>query len=247
MKALILAAGYATRLYPLTKDRPKPLLDVKGKPIIEHIIDKIQEIDEIDEIFVITNNKFFKNFLAWERRFKSRVKITIVNDQTDSNEDRLGSLGDIKYVIENKNVKEDLMIVAGDNLFEFALKPMVKIYKEKQKPVVALYNVKKIELARLYGIVSIDENSKIINFEEKPPEPKSTLSSTGIYIYPQAIIKKLLLFVKTHDSDKIGSFLEWLYKEEDIYCYVTEKRWYDIGSLESLEEAEAEYKTKEEI
>jgi len=241
MKAIILCAGYATRLYPLTKDKPKPLLDVKGKPIVEHIIKKIEGITEINEIFIVTNNKFFTHFLDWNANFKSSKKVTIVNDRTKSNEDRLGSLGDIRYVIENMNINEDIMVVAGDNLFEFSLKPVMALYKEKNKPIVALYDVKDVELAKLYGIVSVDENKKIIDFEEKPAQPKSTLSSTGIYLYPKEAADKLIEFTKTHNADKAGSFLEWLYKQEDIYCYATEEKWFDIGNLEQLEKARKEF------
>ena len=121
MKAVVLAAGYATRLYPLTKDQPKPLLEVAGKPIAEHIIRKIEEVDEVDEIFIVTNNKFSEHFSKWVNSFSSSKKITVVNDQTMSNEDRLGSLGDIQFVIEKHNVEDDILVVAGDNLFEFSL------------------------------------------------------------------------------------------------------------------------------
>lgn len=241
MKAIILAAGYGTRLYPLTRDKPKPLLEIKEKPIIEHIIKKIEEIGEIDNIFVVTNNKFFKNFLEWSSSFKSAKKITIVNDMTNSNQDRLGSLGDIRYVIENMNIHDDIMVVAGDNLFEFSIKPMEKIFKERQKPVVALYDVRDTELAKLYGIVSINADNKIIDFEEKPEKPKSTLASTGIYIYPKRIIDKLIEFTNAHDADKTGNFLEWLYKQEDIYCCVSQEKWFDIGSIEQLEKARKDF------
>ena len=242
VKGIILCAGYATRLYPLTKDKPKPLLDVSGKTIIEHIISKIEKIDDIDEIFVVTNDKFFTHFLDWNSGFESKVKVTIVNDKTKSNDDRLGSLGDIKYVIENLGVDDDIMVVAGDNLFEFSLIPMIDIYKENNKSVVALYDVKDIELAKLYGIVSVDKNNKIVGFEEKPAKPNSTLSSTGVYIYPRSVVGKLIEFTNTHDADKAGNFLEWLYKQEDVYCYVTWERWFDIGSLEQLEKAREEFR-----
>ena len=148
-KAIILAAGYATRLYPLTKNTPKPLLEVKGKPILEHILGKVENLDIIDEIFVVTNNKFFLNFLSWKESYEGPIKITIVNDMTKSNEDRLGSLGDIKYVIENLGIKDDILVVAGDNLFGFSLIPMVELFKTKEKTIVALYDVKDINLAYL--------------------------------------------------------------------------------------------------
>jgi glucose-1-phosphate thymidylyltransferase len=190
----------------------------------------------------VTNNKFFTHFLDWQVGLNSSKNIIVVNDRTKSNEDRLGSLGDIKYVVENMKVTEDIMVIAGDNLFEFSLVDVFDIYKEKKTPVVALYDVGEIELAKLYGIVSVDDDGKIIDFEEKPKNPKSTLSSTGIYVYPSDIVKKLFEFTKDNDSDKAGDFLEWLYKKEDIFCFVTEERWFDIGSLDQLEKAKKEFK-----
>ncbi|MBD3164868.1 NTP transferase domain-containing protein [Candidatus Woesearchaeota archaeon] len=242
IKSIILCAGYATRLYPLTKNNPKPLLEVNGRPIIEHIILKLGKIREIDEIYVVTNNKFFSHFLEWQARNKSGKKITIVNDRTKSNDDRLGSLGDIKYVVENMNVADDIMIIAGDNIFEFSLNPIVELHKEKNKPVVALYDVKDKELAKQYGIVSVNSENKIVDFREKPQEPKSTLSSTGIYIYPRESVLKLIEFTKNNDADKAGNFLEWLYKNDDVYCHITEKKWFDIGTKEQLEKARNEFR-----
>ncbi|MCK5282761.1 MAG: nucleotidyltransferase family protein [Nanoarchaeota archaeon] len=242
MKSIILAAGYATRLWPLTKDKPKPLLEVKGKPIVEHIIKKIEAISIIDEIFIVTNDKFFRNFLEWNSSFGSKKKITIVNDKTFSNDDRLGSLGDIKFVVENIDVVDDVMVVAGDNLFEFSLIPVMDMYAEKKKAIVALYDVKDIELAKQYGIVAVDSGNKIVDFEEKPQQPKSTLSSTGIYVYPKTTVEKLIKFVDDDGKkDKAGDFLEWMYKQEDVYCYVTKEKWFDIGTLDQLEKAKEEF------
>jgi glucose-1-phosphate thymidylyltransferase len=242
MKAIILAAGYATRLYPLTKEKPKPLLEVKGKPILEHILDELHFIKEINEVFVITNDRFFKNFLDWKLNYSGKLKVTIVNDGTKTNEDRLGSLGDIKFVIENMCINEDVVIVAGDNLFEFSLQELFQHYSNKKKPVVVLYDVLDIELAKQYGIVSIDDSGKIINFEEKPTIPKSTLSSTGIYVYPMKTINKLIEFVNLHGKkDKAGDFLEWLHTQEEVYTHLTNDKWFDIGTLDQLEKARRDY------
>lgn len=242
MKAIILAAGYATRLYPLTKDKPKPLLEVKGQTILGHILDELHLLKELDEVFIVTNDRFFKNFLEWKDNYRGTLKVTIVNDRTKSNEDRLGSLGDIKYVIETMNVQEDVIIVAGDNLFEFSLREMMRLYNEKKKPVVALYDVLDLELAKQYGIVSVDGSKKIIHFEEKPANPKSTLSSTGIYVYPMKTIGKLMEFVEKHGKkDKAGDFLEWLHKEEEVYCHLTKDKWFDIGTMDQLEKACREF------
>ncbi|MBW2989490.1 nucleotidyltransferase family protein [Candidatus Woesearchaeota archaeon] len=243
MKVILLAAGYATRLYPLTKDRPKPLLHVGGKPIVDHIIKKIEGIDEVDEIFIITNDKFYNHFMGWLSEFRSPKKIKIINDLTTSNDDRLGSLGDVNFVIKKENIQESILIVAGDNLFEFSLKDFVESHKKHNKSAVALYDVQDKELARQYGIVGVDSSGKMVEFEEKPDDPKSTLASTGVYIYPPHVLPMLNEFVtKYKNSDKAGNFLEWLHKEEHVYCYITDKRWFDIGTLDQLEKAKKEFK-----
>ena len=243
MKCIILCAGYATRLYPLTKDKPKPLLEVGGKPIIEHLVRKIEDVNDVNEIFIVTNNKFYGHFKEWLNSFNFDKKIKVLNDGTKSNEDRLGSLGDVNFVIEQENINDSLMIVAGDNLFEFSLKEFVDSHKEHNKSAVALYDVQDKELAKQYGVVGVDEKNKMIEFEEKPSEPKSTLASTGIYIYPQHVLPMLQDFVKKYENtDKAGNFLEWLHKKEDVYCYITNEKWFDIGNLKQLEKARKHFK-----
>lgn len=243
IKAIVLAAGYATRLYPLTKDKPKPLLEVGGRPIIEHIIKKIEEIDEVDEVFIVTNDKFYIYFQEWLTEFKGGKKIKIINDMTLSNEDRLGSLGDVNFVIEQEEIKESILIVAGDNLFEFSLKDFFESHKKHNKSAVALYDVMDKELAKHYGIVGVNKENVMVEFEEKPSSPKSTLASTGVYIYPPHVLPMLQEFVKKYkNSDKAGNFLEWLHKKEYVYCYITEKKWFDIGTLDQLEKARKEFR-----
>jgi len=241
MKSIVLAAGYATRLYPLTLNKPKPLLEIAEKPMVEHILSKIEEVDDVDEIFIVTNDKFYNNFVEWLKGYSSNKKIKIVNDMTKSNEDRLGSIGDVSFVIEKEDINDDTLVIAGDNLFEFSLKDVVNVFKKRKTTVVALYDVNDFELAKKYGIVSIDKNNKIIDFKEKPKKPESTLASTGVYIYPRNILKFIVEYAGKGESDKTGNFLEWLYKKKDIYCYISDKRWYDIGSFEQLEEAKKEF------
>lgn len=245
MKAIILAAGYATRLYPLTENRPKPLLEIKGKPIVEYILKKVEEIKEIDEIFIVTNNKFFLHFEEWKQNFSFTKKITIVNDGTTSNEDRLGSLGDVQFAINQGRVDQDVMVISGDNLFEFSLKEMTNLFYRYQTSIVALYDVKNLEEAKFYGIVGINRNNRMIDFVEKPAQPKSTLASTGIYIYPKETLSVLKDFVNRFDNtDRAGNFLEYLHQIEDVYCFVSQKKWFDIGSFESLKKAEQEYQRR---
>lgn len=244
MDAIILAAGYATRLYPLTENTPKPLLKVAGKPIIEHIIGKISQIHAIDKIYIVTNGKFEKHFREWLANFESENSVEIINDGTKSNEDRLGALGDIHHVISRKSINDGILVIAGDNLFELSLIDVFNSYKKKRSNLIVLHDVKDFELARHYGIVEI-ENNVVVNFEEKPVSPKSTLASTGIYIFPKKTIPLIEKYIaQGNNPDKSGSFIEWLHKRDAVYSYVTDKKWYDIGSIKQLEDANKYYRQK---
>ena len=244
MKSIILAAGYSTRLYPLTENTPNPLLNVAEKPMIEHIIRKLEQINDIDTIYIITNDKFEQHFKNWLENFDATKKIEILNDGTKSNEERLGALGDIHYTINAKNISDDLVIVAGDNLFELSLNDAANFFKKRNSNVIVLHDVKDIDLAKKYGVVET-ENSIVINFEEKPSNPKSTLISTGIYLFPKKTIELIKKYIaQGNDADKTGTFIEWLHKRDKVYSFVTEKKWYDVGSIEQLEKANKYYKEK---
>ena len=244
MEAIILAAGYATRLYPLTLDTPKPLLEIGGRPMVEHIIQNMERVKGLNRIYIVTNDKFYPNFLAWQRGFSSSKPIEIINDGTTTNENRLGAIGDINYVLHVREVREDLMVVAGDNLFEVPLSKVANSFYENEYSTLVLYDVKDRELAKKYGIVAVDEQFRVINFQEKPAEPYSTLASTGIYLFP----KKSLMLLEEYSAngsgkDRPGDFIAWLYPREPVYAYITDRTWYDIGSLEQLEKARREFKT----
>lgn len=244
MEAIVLAAGYATRLYPLTENTPKPLLNVAGKPIIEHIIRKLEQIDSLNKVYIVTNDKFEQKFKKWLSNFDANKPIEIINDGTKSNEDRLGALGDMHHVINTKNIDNELLVVAGDNLFELSLIDVVNYFKKRKSNVIVLHDVKDFELAKHYGIVEIN-NNLVINFKEKPLAPASTLASTGIYLFPKKTIQLIKKYIaQGNNPDKTGNFIEWLYKRDKVYSYVTDKKWYDIGSIEQLERANKEYGKK---
>ncbi|MBN1941214.1 MAG: NTP transferase domain-containing protein, partial [Candidatus Diapherotrites archaeon] len=179
LKVIIPAAGYATRLYPLTEDRPKALLEVKGKPLIEHIVARIGQLGNVEEIFVVTNDRFYPVFAEWLQGFESKtgLKLKILNDGTASNEDRLGQVGDIQLVIEKENIDDELLVVAGDNLFNFSLRPAFDFFREKRTIVNALWDSKSIEVAQQQGIAVPDETGKFVEFQEKAENPKTTLTS----------------------------------------------------------------------
>ncbi len=245
-KALVLAAGYATRLYPITKHISKPLLPVNGKPMIEYILDKISLIDEIDEIYIVTNKKFYPHFKLWYDRIKAAgvydKKIKIINDNTVKDGTKLGAIGDMKYVVDQENIKDDLLIVGGDNLFEFNLQDTVDYFKEKDQNVVALHDIKDHEAVKKYSVVELNPEDKLIDFEEKPEKPKSTLIAICTYIFKKETLPRITEYIeKGNNPDAPGYFIEWLYENDEIYGWVFSESWYDIGSVEQFEEANLKY------
>lgn len=238
MKTIILCAGYATRLYPLTENQPKPLLSIAGKPIIDYIIDQLD-----GKIYIVTNQKFYPNFLEWAKT--KNKDIEIINDKTTTNETRLGGLGNLYLVIKEKKINEDFLVIAGDNIFDFKIKDFIGFYKQKKSPCIVLYDVQDINLAKLYGVIQIDKNNKILSFEEKPENPKSTLISTGCYIYPKDFIKKIEGYMKTsHSKDGPGYLIQHFYKEQPIYGFKFKGKWFDIGNIEQYKKADEVFKNE---
>ena len=225
---------------------PKPLLPVAGKPIIEHVLKKIEELDEIDKVFIVTNNKFFDNFRNWKRIYSGTKPIEIINDGTLSDEDKLGATGDIDFVVSQEGINDDVLIIAGDNLFDFSLKHLHDTFKGKGASVIALYNIKDKNMASgKYGVVEIGNNGKIIDLEEKPKEPKTALISTASYLLLKEDIQQLKKYVKeSKKPDNLGDFMQWLVKRKLVYGYVFEGAWFDIGSKEQLKEADVVWSNK---
>ena len=244
MKALLPAAGYATRLYPLTKNFPKPLLDVNGKPMIEHIIEKIVELPAVDQIFVVTNDKFYSNFFEWSENFSCSVPLKVLNDSTKSNETRLGSVGDWNFVIEKEKIGSELLCINSDNLFSFSLKGMYDYFKEKSSPVISVYDVGSFEIAKRMGDPQLDENNRVTGFVEKPENPADTLAAIGIYFFTSQAVKLVSKYLKDGNSpDKTGEFIEWLYKQLSVYGFKfgSEHKWFDIGDLKVLQKVREEF------
>ena len=242
MKAIILAGGYAKRLWPLTKNKPKQLLSVGGRPMIEYIIEKLETQKEIDKIIISTNEKFEQNFKQWLSEYKSTKDISLVIEPTLLEENKLGSVGALGYLIKKENFNEELMIIGGDNLFEFDLRDLINYYREKKGDVVALYDLKSIQEARNYGVAMVDEEMRIIDFVEKPENPPSTLVSTACYVLSQEGVRAILNYLDAGENpDAIGFFIKWLIKREKVFGFAFSGKWFDIGSLESLKEADFMY------
>jgi glucose-1-phosphate thymidylyltransferase len=241
MKVLILAAGYATRLYPLTLTQPKPLLPVAGKPMVEYVLDNLAPIDGIDRIYVVTNEKFAGHFQKWADGYRaagSKMEFTIVNDHSTDDSNKLGAIGDIHLVIEREKVDDDLIVVAGDNLFSQSLGDFGRICREKQAPVLAVYDVGSLEQIKKYNSISLDAEGRITFFEEKPANPTSTLTGIALYYYPRHSIPLIKQYIaEGNNPDQPGRLVQWLYTRTPVYTWTVPGIWYDIGSKETLEEA----------
>lgn len=244
MKALIIAAGYATRLYPLTKDFPKPLLEVGGRTILDHLLDQIAEIPEIDGIVVVTNARFASHFERWKSERTLGVPIELVNDGSTENENRLGAIGDIQLAIEKCGLKDDLFIAAADNILLFKLKEFVDAFRIRRAPHVCARHVEEIEAQRRTGIVVLDEENRILEFQEKPRNPKSSWGVPPLYLYPKEVLPRIAEYLAEGGSaDAPGSFVEWLSRQESVYAWKMNGTVLDIGNLESLEAARARFGT----
>jgi glucose-1-phosphate thymidylyltransferase len=241
MKVVILAAGYATRLYPLTLTQPKPLLPVAGKPMIEHVLDNLAAIDGLDRIYVVTNSKFATHFQQWADHYhvtKSRLDFTVVNDGSTDDSNKLGAIGDLHLVLTRQKLDDDLIVVAGDNLFSESLADFGRFCREKQAPVLAVYDVGDLEQIKKYNSITLDPEGRITFFEEKPKKPVSTLTGIALYFYPKAALPYISQYISEgNNPDQPGRLIQWLYPRLPVYTWKVPGLWYDIGSKETLEEA----------
>ena len=230
MKALILAAGYATRLRPLTDSIPKQLLPVGGRPIVDWILDRIEETSA-DEVHLVTNARFADEFERWA----AGRGVHVHNDGTTSNDDRLGAIGDIEFV----GLDDDLLVIAGDNLFDYSLADYEAYWRERNGSCVAVLDVKDPELAKKYGIVDVDENDRVTNFVEKPEVPPTTLCATATYLYRRDHARLVPAYLaEGNPPDQPGNLVAWLHKREPVYAYRFRGDWYDIGDSDQLLEAD---------
>lgn len=236
MKGIILAGGYAKRLWPLTKEQPKHLLPVANRPMIEHLLERIFTLP-IDHYYLVTNDKFASHFEQWLPQ-KWKDKITIVNDKTTTDEDRLGSLGDILYVVDNYSVDDDLFIIGADNITDFDFSKLYNIYVETKKPVVGAFDIKNLEDAKELGVIDIDDDDNLTGFVEKPDQPTSTLCSTLFYMLPKSAVDVIRVCVADGMADKAGWLITRLKGQEQIKIVVHKGYWFDIGSPDQYRKAQ---------
>ena len=237
MQALILAAGYGTRLYPLTQTVAKPLLPLAGRPLVDYLLDRIREVEEVEAVHVVTNRKFAASFLEWAKPRDVQVH----DDGTTSEEDRLGAIGDIQFVVDRAGLPhEDLLVVAGDNLFDYSLADFVRWWHGKgEASAVVLYDVGSLELAAQYGIVEVDENDRLLSFVEKPEQPQTTLAATATYVYHRAHVPLIRRYLDEGNvPDQPGRLVAWLVPRVPVYGWRIGGDWRDIGDAGQLLEAD---------
>ena len=240
MKCLILAAGYATRLYPLTENFPKPLLSVGDKTILDWLVDDIDESGIIDEYVVISNHKFAHHFDAWAKT--KTQKITVVDDGTSTNETRLGAVKDIQFAIEALKLDDDMLVIAGDNVLDFSLTKFVAYAKEKNTSCIMRYFEAAEKKLQKSGVVSVDENDLITDMEEKPEHPKSNWCCPPFYYYTREDAKRVKTGIESGCGiDAPGSYIAWLCTQTKVHAMQMPGKRYDIGNLESYKKVQEEY------
>jgi len=241
MKVVILAAGYATRLYPLTLTTPKPLLPVAGRPMIELVLDALAPMGDLGPVYVVTNAKFAGKFEEWagSRRSSRRTpELVIVNDGSTDDSNKLGAIGDLHLVLTREALDDDVIVVAGDNLFSEGLGGFGVFCREKRAPVLAVYDVGDLEQIKKYNSITLAADSRITFFEEKPQKPTSTLTGIALYYYPRHTLSLIRQYVaEGNNPDQPGRLIQWLYPRTPVFTWKVPGLWFDIGSKETLEEA----------
>lgn len=247
MKAIVLAAGYATRLYPLTKDRPKPLLEVAGKTILDYIVEKMDKVNQIDEVIIVTNDKFTAHFEEWTKSSSYTKKLTVVNDGTLTNVTRLGAIGDIQFVLEQLKVEDDLMVLAGDNIFDFELTDFTSYFDEVGTDCISAYHEGSDDQLKRAGIVELDNDGKVLSFEEKPAQPKSSYCVPAFYLYQKDTLPLFKQYLaEGNNPDAPGHFVPFLIEHKPVHAFLFEGKRYDIGTVESYEKVQQIFSDKTE-
>ncbi|MBI2195369.1 MAG: nucleotidyltransferase family protein [Planctomycetes bacterium] len=243
MKCILLAAGYATRLYPLTKHTPKPLLPVAGRPVLDHILDQVETVPEVDAITVVTNAQFFEAFKAWLVRSARSRHIEILNDGTTTPGKRLGAIGDLALVIARARIDDDVLVLAGDNLFEFSLARFVGFFLEKGgTAAVTLRREDDPEKLRRSGVAVLDPQARITLFEEKPAQPRSPYLAPAFYLYGRGVLPLIPRYLEEKNNpDAPGHLVAWLHSRIPVYGFVFEEMRYDIGDLETYRDVDRIY------
>ena len=243
MKTVVLAAGYATRLYPLTENKPKALLPIGSKLLIDHLAQKIAGIIEPNQTIIVTNDRFYGAFDDWALvgAFKRAV---VLNDRTTSNDDRLGAIGDFQFAIDKLRLDDDVLMLASDNLFDGSLGEFVRFARSKNgAPCVGVTDLgDPMKGSKRYGMIKLDGTGRITAIDEKPEKPQTPYASMGVYYFPRASLHLVREYLSSaQKNDAPGHYVTWLLNKTSVYGFVFKGQWYDIGSIDQLNEAGREY------
>ena len=243
MKALILAAGYGTRLASVIQDTPKPLIPVGDRPLIDYVVDKLQDIKLLTEVVVVSNNKFTPHFQKWAASRGGQLPIRVVNDGTNTPEERLGSVGDIRFVWARETSPQDWLVIGGDNLFDQNMSVFMDFAFSKIPAVtIGVFDIKDISAATKFGVVGLDRNQKVTSFQEKPKNPVASTIAMCVYYFPKQTLGFLEEYLSQSKAvDAAGSYIQWLSENKNVYGFQFSGKWYDIGSIESLNDARAHF------
>ena len=245
MIALILAAGYATRLYPLTINTPKPLLPVGPKAMIDYIVDEIETIPDVSKIVVVTNHRFADQFDVWAKARSEAdaatgadlPSIEVIDDGTTDDTNKLGAIGDIQFVIQKLAIDDDLMIIAGDNLFTYKLKDMYDFFKQKHSDTLVAIKVEDVEQLKKLAVATLDEDNKVVHLAEKPSLPRSTVAIYATYFYLRETLPLFAVYLDEGNTpDAPGHFPSWLYTRKDVYAFRAPGTCIDIGTPENYKD-----------
>ena len=241
MKCLILAAGYATRLYPLTENFPKPLLKVGEKSILDWLVDDIDSLGEVDEYIVISNHKYVSHFEEWA--ISKPQKVTVVDDGTSTNETRLGAVRDIQFAIDMLGIDDDMLVIAGDNVLDFSLTRFISYAKDKGECCIMRYYEPETTKLVKSGVVTVRDDDKVLAMTEKSPTPASNWCTPPFYYYTKDVTRLIGHAIKAGcGTDAPGSFIAWLCEQKPVYAMQMPGRRYDIGNLASYEQVKKEYR-----
>ncbi len=243
MKVFVLAAGYATRMYPLTRDRPKPLLEVGGRPILDHILDRLRGLERLCEVIVIGNHRFNAHFMRWLEGVEFDVPIHLLDDGSTNEDDKLGAIGDIAFALERHPVAgEPWLVVAGDNLLRFDLSALQQRFEAVGRSMLILRGVDHDGGPTRYNEVEVDDEGGVLRFREKPPDATSGLSALALYFFRPEVADRVREYLREgNNPDAPGYFIEWLSAREALASAPLPGEWFDIGSLETLAEARARF------
>lgn len=246
MKAIVLAAGYAMRLYPLTKDRPKALLEIGGRHMLDYLMDEIESVPEIDEAILVTNSRFYRQFADWAAgRRNPGLSVRVLDDKTDTNEDRLGAIGDMLFALNEAGIDDNVLVAAADNLFTFRLNDFVESFRKSGKDTLLAKAMGETEERKRFAIATLDADGRVTGLVEKPENPPTDIAVYALYLYRRDTLPLVRQYLaEGNNPDAPGHFPEWLYKRRDVRAYLFEGECVDIGTPEAYAAARAEYENK---